>query len=221
MKAVDLTGQRFGQLVVTGRAGSSAAGNATWWCLCDCGNTTRSAGSDLRSGDTATCGCGTLAAARQYFQGVRDQLVGKTFGRLTVVGTSLNDYPRAVAECECACGNRVTVEAHKLPDGARVSCGCAKSAARPGARRGTGYVSAHYRVKFLHGSASTHGCADCGNSATDWSYNHTDPGEFTDERGRPYSLDPTYYAARCRSCHKVFDLAAIAAGNKNKKEKVS
>jgi len=60
VKAHDLTGQRFGKLVVTGRAGTSSSGNATWWCLCDCGNTTRPSGSDLRLGRSQTCGCGNV-----------------------------------------------------------------------------------------------------------------------------------------------------------------
>lgn len=34
----DLTGQRFGKLVVTGQAESSARGQRRWICKCDCGN---------------------------------------------------------------------------------------------------------------------------------------------------------------------------------------
>ena len=34
----DLTGQRFGRLVAVERIGSSAKGNATWKCVCDCGS---------------------------------------------------------------------------------------------------------------------------------------------------------------------------------------
>ena len=41
-KAKDLTGQRFGKLVVVKRAGSKKTKGgvirATWWCQCDCGS---------------------------------------------------------------------------------------------------------------------------------------------------------------------------------------
>lgn len=58
MSAVkDLTGQRFGRLVVLERAGSSAKQEARWLCLCDCGRKTLVTGSNLRSGHTNSCGC--------------------------------------------------------------------------------------------------------------------------------------------------------------------
>lgn len=39
MRAVkDLTGQKFGRLTVIDRSGSDKHKNATWNCLCDCGN---------------------------------------------------------------------------------------------------------------------------------------------------------------------------------------
>ena len=34
---IDLTGQRFGNLLVVDRAGSDKRGQATWNCVCDCG----------------------------------------------------------------------------------------------------------------------------------------------------------------------------------------
>lgn len=55
--AVDLTGERFGRLLVLGRVGSQAkSGNALWRCRCDCGRETTSAGTDLRR-RTRSCGC--------------------------------------------------------------------------------------------------------------------------------------------------------------------
>lgn len=54
---VDLAGQRFGRLKVSGLAGRSAAGNRLWSCLCDCGTTTEVHASSLVAGRTASCGC--------------------------------------------------------------------------------------------------------------------------------------------------------------------
>lgn len=57
MMVVDVTGQRFGRLVVIERAGSNKKKNAKWLCKCDCGNYTTVVGNKLRSGHTQSCGC--------------------------------------------------------------------------------------------------------------------------------------------------------------------
>lgn len=66
-----------------------------------------------------------------------------------------------------------------------------------------GYYGAHDRVKTLRGSASLYCCVDCGQPASDWSYNGFDPNELFD-RCR-YSPDPIYYEARCKTHHGVYD----------------
>ena len=55
-KTPDLTGQRFGRLVVTER-GPSSTGHAKWRCRCDCGNEAVVGSNALRSGFTQSCGC--------------------------------------------------------------------------------------------------------------------------------------------------------------------
>lgn len=52
----DVTGRRFGRLVVQQPA-NSLAGSARWQCLCDCGRVVIVAGSSLVRGRTTTCGC--------------------------------------------------------------------------------------------------------------------------------------------------------------------
>lgn len=56
-KFIDLTGQRFGKLVVKERALKDGHKGAYWLCQCDCGKTAIVAGSKLRSGHTQSCGC--------------------------------------------------------------------------------------------------------------------------------------------------------------------
>lgn len=53
---IDLTGQRFGKLVVMSRA-KDKNGQVMWECLCDCGKRSIVNGSNLRNGRTASCGC--------------------------------------------------------------------------------------------------------------------------------------------------------------------
>lgn len=55
-KASNLAGMRFGKLIVTERAGTSS-GNATWYCLCDCGKKTVVTACNLKHGGTVSCGC--------------------------------------------------------------------------------------------------------------------------------------------------------------------
>lgn len=51
-KLIDLTGQRFGRLVVIKYLGKS-----TWQCKCDCGNEVAVHGGNLKSHSTQSCGC--------------------------------------------------------------------------------------------------------------------------------------------------------------------
>ena len=58
----DLTGQRFGSLVVIRQAGHNCRGAAIWLCHCDCGNTKTIVSNNLREGrlgryKTSSCGC--------------------------------------------------------------------------------------------------------------------------------------------------------------------
>lgn len=53
---IDLTGQRFGRLVVVSRAENK--GNMVRWnCQCDCGKKIVVYGNNLRRGYTQSCGC--------------------------------------------------------------------------------------------------------------------------------------------------------------------
>ena len=61
---IDLTGQRFGRLIVLGRNGSTPQGNARWDCLCDCSSRTNVAGHHLKEGSTLSCGCAAVEALR-------------------------------------------------------------------------------------------------------------------------------------------------------------
>ena len=57
-RVVDMTGERFGRLVVIKRVmPSSKDGYAMWLCQCDCKKMKIIKGGSLRSGDTNSCGC--------------------------------------------------------------------------------------------------------------------------------------------------------------------
>ena len=54
---IDLTGQRFGRLVVIDAFMIKSAKEAMWKCRCDCGNYIVSRASKLKAGKTKSCGC--------------------------------------------------------------------------------------------------------------------------------------------------------------------
>ena len=56
-RIIDITGNRYGNLVVVKRAESSKCGVAMWESVCDCGNKTVVSGSNLRNGLVKSCGC--------------------------------------------------------------------------------------------------------------------------------------------------------------------
>lgn len=56
-KPLDLTGQRFGQLIAAERSGRDRHGKTMWQCRCDCGNTIIVPIGALREGTRKDCGC--------------------------------------------------------------------------------------------------------------------------------------------------------------------
>jgi len=57
-KKIELTGQRFGRLIVLKDSGKrSTGGHIIWLCLCDCGKRVRVLSGNLRHGHTRSCGC--------------------------------------------------------------------------------------------------------------------------------------------------------------------
>lgn len=55
--ASQLSGQRFGRLLVGERIYPNQNGNTVWSCTCDCGNTKIVTAIQLRVGRTQSCGC--------------------------------------------------------------------------------------------------------------------------------------------------------------------
>lgn len=54
---IDLTGQRFGRLLVICEYGRDKHRSVLWLCKCSCGNEVTVNGDYLRNGHTTSCGC--------------------------------------------------------------------------------------------------------------------------------------------------------------------
>jgi hypothetical protein len=115
-KFIDLTGQRFGRLVVIKRTGNDKNGRVMWLCRCDCGGERVVLGSYLKNGDVKSCGC--------YHMSFKD-LIGKKFGKLTVISLDhkkkTKNTTKVYWNCICDCGNVKVVEGNSLKT---KSCGC-------------------------------------------------------------------------------------------------
>jgi hypothetical protein len=64
VKFIDLTGQRFGRLVVIERTGASNRRGVYWLCKCDCGIEKEILAINLKQGSTKSCGCFRREMAR-------------------------------------------------------------------------------------------------------------------------------------------------------------
>jgi hypothetical protein len=57
MKKIDITGRRFGRLIVSGYHSTSPSKKRYWLCVCDCGTEKIISSSNLVCGHTTSCGC--------------------------------------------------------------------------------------------------------------------------------------------------------------------
>lgn len=91
-RLIDLTGKRFGRLVVLERA-ENRNKEAGWKCKCACGNEIETRGSSLRAGLSQSCGC----ARDEYWRNQHNALKhGDSKSRLYNVWQGMKDrcyYP--------------------------------------------------------------------------------------------------------------------------------
>lgn len=123
----DLTGQRFGKLVVM-ELGERVENRQYWVCHCDCGNKSAVCQYHLEDGTTKSCGCLLRETGKQMAKkNGLNQIVkiesGTRFGRWTVLrfdSVKRNSFYL----CRCDCGTERSVMARNLLNGRSKSCGC-------------------------------------------------------------------------------------------------
>lgn len=119
----DLAGLIFGRWTVIKFAGRNERRQALWCCACECGTEKAVPGTQLRCGATKSCGCAGRDATSAR---TRVDMIGKTFGRLTVTGfDGISKGRNALWRCTCSCGtSEVVVRGSSLRSGNCRSCGC-------------------------------------------------------------------------------------------------
>jgi len=120
-KYIDLTGQRFGKLVVLQKSAKKTASyGCVWLCQCDCGKQVFASTSALNSGTKKSCGC--LRTEVNHSR-VTD-LTGRRFGRLVAVEKVNGPNNRTMWHCKCDCGGETYSKPSDLTHGRTKSCGC-------------------------------------------------------------------------------------------------
>lgn len=114
-RAEDLTGRRFGRLVVLADLGTDEHGARHWLCRCDCGREAVRTALQLRRGESAQC-------ARW-----NHDVLGKRFGSLVVLDfAGRSSTGDALYRCRCDCGRETVTYGTDLARGKTTSCGCGR-----------------------------------------------------------------------------------------------
>lgn len=124
LRWIDLSGKRYGRLIVLGLSHKNDLSESYWSCRCDCGTETVVSHSALRGGRTQSCGCYNREMSTLKNSGKNNHnfvdLEGRRFSRLT----ALEYLGGSKWKCVCECGNRTEVDSYELQSGGTQSCGC-------------------------------------------------------------------------------------------------
>ena len=127
-KINDLTGQRFGRLLVLYKSKpvtyESGAIKTKWHCQCDCGNEVDVFRTSLIDGRTRSCGCSRSEITSQ--RGTKD-ITNQHFGKLTAIERDGKYKTQHIWKCQCECGNICNIPVGHLLSGHTSSCGCDRS----------------------------------------------------------------------------------------------
>ena len=131
-KCIDLTGQRFGRLVVLEKDTKRKTSCGSYWlCKCDCGKIKSCRSSSLRRGEIISCGCFRMEQVMKSKKelGLILDLTGQRFGLLTVMSKDPVRTKNGAVKwiCKCDCGKTISVIANNLvrkDENRTISCGC-------------------------------------------------------------------------------------------------
>lgn len=121
-KALDLTNQKFGKWTALYKISVPRGDGKTrtyWHCICECGTERDVVTDSLRNGKSKSCGCEKIIPKN------KSNLIGKRFGKLTVINeTEQRDVKgNIIWECKCDCGNISYVSTNSLNSKNTTSCG--------------------------------------------------------------------------------------------------
>lgn len=131
MPKIDLTGKQYPYYKVLDRnIEKSKFGTNVWWnCQCQCGKIFTATTTDINKQKVKSCGC---MKSKLLSEAHLQDLTGKTFGELYVLKRNKEAQKgghkkQTMYDCQCSCGNIITVERGKLVSRGQSSCGCKNS----------------------------------------------------------------------------------------------
>lgn len=112
----NIKGKKFGELKVIEKTNKRDNGAVVWKCECSCGSIVEWDVGRLQQTKHPHCGC-------------QKSLIGKSFGKLTVIekAKNKNNNRSQYWLCQCECGNFTTLSTGDLHSGRIIGCGCSKS----------------------------------------------------------------------------------------------
>lgn len=136
-KLQDLTGQRFGRLVVKSKSHRDKYGSWFWDCDCDCGGSRKIKGAALRMGNVKSCGCivneykekkAALSGPKIYEPGEIKDRIGLKYAHLTITKflwkqKTPNNKLKIFYLCRCDCGREREVTLKVLQKNEATTCG--------------------------------------------------------------------------------------------------
>ncbi|MDD3041292.1 hypothetical protein [Bacteroides sp.] len=120
-KKEDLSGGVFGNLTAISPSNRHSKNTTYWDCRCACGNVVSVQAGHLKTGHTTSCGC---LKGKIIGEKATPDMVGKTFGYLTVIEKVTSETYHSKWKCRCKCGNECIVRGSDLRAGTTISCGC-------------------------------------------------------------------------------------------------
>lgn len=122
---INMIGQKFGRVLVIKEKERDVIGHdIKYECVCDCGTIFITGGNGLRSGKCQSCGCYMKERVSETH---KIPMIGKKFGKLTVIEQVDSPNRRLYYKCLCECGNYTIVVGDDIRSGHTSSCGCLKS----------------------------------------------------------------------------------------------
>ena len=116
----DYVGKKFGHLTVLAPVGVNEKHHTIVYCECDCRKHTNVVVElyQLVKGHRKTCGI-------QYLHSDSiNNMLGKKYGKLTVIDVAYRKNWLVYMDCLCDCGNRRAIEKGSILQGNTTSCGC-------------------------------------------------------------------------------------------------
>ena len=144
----NITGRRFGKLVAVCFDHVDEKYKTHWLFQCDCGNQKVLPVASVKWSNVRSCGC---LAHEHITELNRLDVTGERFDRLVAVRpTEERDTGGSVIwECECDCGNTVTISVNKLRQGRTHSCGCLYNETRQDCPKARKDIADHTSISAL------------------------------------------------------------------------